>query len=70
MIKKKWRTIECLSCSGKGIVSSYTTSGSDFLGPKECNDCGGAGQCWISPNGRYADYPGGKFRGSLPKELR
>ena len=60
----KWTPIECSSCDGKGIVSSYTADGSDFNGPDECRDCNGSGRIWRSPKGALAAYPGGPFRGS------
>ena len=61
--KPGWRTSKCVNCRGYGVVSSYTFDGSDFLGAKECRNCGGSGVVYISPQGRIADYPGGCFRG-------
>ncbi|MBE3040553.1 MAG: hypothetical protein IMZ62_17280 [Chloroflexi bacterium] len=69
-MKRKWHTITCAACGGAGMVSEYTCGGDDFLGPKECDCCGGSGEQWVSPQGRIADYPGGPFRGrATEKEL-
>ena len=60
-----WLEIKC-SCGGYGQVSSYTLGGTDFLGAKECSDCGGSGRVFISENDRMVEYPGGRFLGSAP----
>ena len=65
---KGWKPIRCSSCNGLGVVAVY--SAYDFEGPGECRECGGAGQIWISPKGHLAQYPGGRWRGSLPKAER
>ena len=56
-----WKIERCYACNGTGQVSSYSIDGSDFLGPKECANCGGTGQYWITPKGRHVLYPGGPF---------
>lgn len=66
---KKWYPIQCFRCHGTGQVSSYTFSGEDFLGAKECDECGGSGGVYISPNKKaIAQYPGGPFRGQPSEE--
>ena len=57
-----WRTIECGNCGGGEVVSDYTMGGSDFLGPKECDWCGG-GVLWVLPSGHMFAWPGGPARG-------
>ena len=59
LIAKGWKTERCPICYGTGMVSDY--SWSDFLGPKECDSCGGNGRYWITPKGRHVVYPGGPF---------
>lgn len=61
-----WRATMCPHCDGKGVVSSYTLGGSDFLGPAECSMCGGSGRVYISPKDRVASWPGGPFQGQWP----
>jgi hypothetical protein len=56
-----WRRERCCSCDGHGLVSSYTTDGSDFLGAEECRHCTGTGTHWRTPRRRYVLYPGGPF---------
>ncbi len=61
---RKWRKESCVRCSGHGVVSSYTFDGSDFLGPEECDDCGGYGVVWVHrKTGTMAQYPGGRLMG-------
>lgn len=59
-----WKKTKCSGCSGYGLVSDY--SGGDFNGPKECNDCDGAGVLAVSPKDRLALWPGGPFAGVYP----
>ena len=54
-----WKTESCY-CIG-GHVCHYTLDGSDFLGEKECDSCGGKGYYYITPKGRHVEYPGGPF---------
>jgi hypothetical protein len=54
-----WRRERCGNCGGHGMVSSYGWN--DFLGPEECDHCGGTGVQWRTPRGRYVLYPGGPF---------
>lgn len=62
--RAKWRTIQCSSCAGYGVVSDFR--GGDFNGAMDCRSCGGKGFHWVSPRDRLADYPGGPFRGWAP----
>jgi hypothetical protein len=56
-----WRRERCCMCSGTGMESAYSADGSDFLGPTECTSCNGNGMIWITPKGRHAEFPGGRF---------
>lgn len=62
--RKKWRTVPCSNCDGKGVVSVYTLGGTDFDGPGECRDCSGGVQ-YVTRTGRLVQYPGGPFCGRL-----
>lgn len=64
-----WTTMKCGTCDGKGMVSGYTSFGTDFSGPEECCDCNN-GEIYVSPSGRLALYPGGPFVGSLTAKER
>ena len=56
-----WKRERCFVCYGTGMTSDYGTGG-DFLGPKECDTCGGGGSYWVTPNGKaHAQWPGGPF---------
>ena len=67
-VMTSWKKIQCSSCGGHGLVSSYTLDGSDFLGAEECSDCRGAGVVFVSTKGTIAQYPGGPFLGRLTKQ--
>lgn len=54
-----WVRERCGTCDGHGVVAVY--SAYDFEGPGECASCGGSGTVWRTPNGRYVEYPGGRF---------
>ena len=54
----KWRTLNCDSCRGYGVVSGYAGDG-DFLGAVECRHCNGSGTVFIRPGGYLFLYPGG-----------
>jgi hypothetical protein len=60
-----WTKVDCCDCVGHGVVSVYSLGGTDFDGAGECRKCGGTGEMWLSPQGRLAEYPGGKFLGSV-----
>jgi hypothetical protein len=51
---------ESCGCCVAAMVSDYGWD-SDFLGPKECDSCGGNGMVWVTPRGRHVLYPGGPF---------
>lgn len=53
-----WHEETCGVCRGLGIVSAY--SAFDFEGPTDCRSCNN-GTVWVSPKGRHAEYPGGRF---------
>ena len=51
-----WWEIDCGCCGG------LQWGGNE---PRECRDCGGSGVLWWHKKSRvYADYPGGKLKGS------
>jgi len=57
-----WKRERCFCCHGTGMVSDYGAFGEDFLGPKECDCCGGGGSYWVTPSGKaHAIWPGGPF---------
>jgi DnaJ-class molecular chaperone len=56
-----WRHESCCMCNGTGMTSAFSADGSDFLGPTECRSCAGNGLYWITPKGRHAEFPGGRF---------
>lgn len=62
-MKKGWTQIQCVGCSGHGLVSAYSAGGADFEGAAECHECNGSGVNWRSPKGAVAQYPGGPFIG-------
>ncbi len=64
----EWRIVKCDECDGRGVVSSYTLGGTDFEGAKVCPTCRGNGQLYITPTGRIAQYPGGRFVGRATTE--
>lgn len=64
-MKEGWTQIQCSSCDGHGLASSY--GGGDFLGADECCDCNGSGYIWRSPKGALAQWPGGPFVGRESK---
>jgi len=64
-MKKRGKLITCTGCSGHGVVSGYTIGGTDFLGPEECNECGGNGTQYMYSNGSLAMFKGGPMRGRI-----
>jgi hypothetical protein len=54
-----WKRERCSMCVA-GMTSAYGWDG-DFLGPKECDACGGNGSYWVTPRGRHVLRPGGPF---------
>ena len=58
-VGRGWRLLRCRCCIG-GMEPMR-------LPPEECDQCGGSGSYWRSPNGRAADYPGGPMRGMAPR---
>jgi len=61
-----WSVVRCGECGGHGMVCDYGR-GEDFYGAKECSACDGSGHLWQSAFKRLALYPGGPFRGSIPR---
>jgi hypothetical protein len=59
----KWKTIQCSTCGGHGMVARYSCN--DFEGAEECGDCGGKGHIYQSDKGVLAEYPGGPFIGRI-----
>ena len=53
-----WHDETCGVCRGTGMVADY--SAYDFEGAKDCTSCN-SGVVWVSPKGRHAEYPGGRF---------
>jgi len=52
----QWRTATCSICNGRGIINN------GYDEPMDCPYCSGGG-IFISPKGRIAEYPGGRFLG-------
>jgi len=55
-----WRRERCYACNATGMTSNYGCGG-DFYGPEECRSCNGSGGYWVTPLGRHAEFPGGRF---------
>lgn len=63
--RKAWQAVACGPCGGHGVVAVYSSN--DFLGPRTCGTCDGAGEVYQTPKGRLIMYPGGPFVGRLPQ---
>jgi len=53
-LAKGWKHETC-GCCVNGVRAD------DTGGPAECRNCNGTGNVWITPKGRYVEYPGGRF---------
>lgn len=51
---KGWKIKSCGCCCGLEWGGEY---------PRECRNCNGTGQYWVSPKGKHVLYPGGPFLG-------